>query len=268
MPESESTCIAFDRDCVQRRLSTNPEAFLKFCHYGLIEAVIPLFIEGKISGAMFVGPFIWHSRTLPPSVLSAGKKIYNPLLESQKTALPKIDKETVKRIFALGNLISSHIENLILQSKDSVYEISSSRSEKIKAFIDARFKENISIGDLAKSLFLCESRTSQLLKKSFGKNFQGISDKAKEGFKKALKVYGKEGIKNCIDNIKESKHHIESKFKWATPSFVAKEDTMERYATQDSTSPETKVIDQDMVGYNHIMEQVRVNEERDRQDGK
>ena len=171
MPESEPTCIAFDRGCVQRRLSATPEAFLKFCHYGLVEAVIPLFVEGKVSGAMFIGPFIWHSRTLPPNVLSAGKKIDNPILESQKTALPQIDPETVKMIFAFGNLISSHIENLILHSKDSVYEISSSRAEKIKAFIDARFKENISIGDLAKSLFLCESRTSQLLKESFGKSF-------------------------------------------------------------------------------------------------
>jgi len=171
IPESAPTCFAFDRVSVQRRLSNKQEAFLKFCHYGLLEAVIPLFIEGKLSGAMFIGPFIWHSRTLPPDVLKAGKKINNPLLESQKKALPRIDAETVKRIFAFGNLISSHIENLIFQNKDSVYEGSSSRAEKITAFIDARFKENISIGDLAQSLFLCESRTSQLVKASFGMNF-------------------------------------------------------------------------------------------------
>jgi len=120
---------------------------------------------------MFIGPFIWHSRTFPPDVLTAGKKISNPLLESQKTALPKIDAEIVKRIFAFGDLISSHIENLILQSKGSVYEGSSSRAEKITAFIDAKFKQNISLSDLAQSLLLCESRTSQLVKASFGKNF-------------------------------------------------------------------------------------------------
>jgi two-component system response regulator YesN len=58
-----------------------------------------------------------------------------------------------------------------LQSKDSVYGKSSNRAEKIKAFIDARFRGNISISDLADSLFLCESRTSQLVKSAFGKTF-------------------------------------------------------------------------------------------------
>jgi AraC-like DNA-binding protein len=174
IPESTPACIAFDRDSVQRKLAGKPESFLKFCHYGLIEAVIPLFIEGKVSGAMFIGPFIRHSPALPPDTLKAGKSINNPLLESQKNALPEIDAETTKKIFAFGNLISSHIESLIAQSRDSVYEHSSSRAEKIKAFIDARFKENISISDLAHSLFLCESRTSQLLKESFGMTFPEI----------------------------------------------------------------------------------------------
>lgn len=171
VPESTPICIAFDREEVQRRLAGRPEPFMKFCHYGLIEVVIPLFIEGKISGAMFIGPFIWDSATLPPDTLTAGKKINNPLLDSQKTALPKINMVTVKKIFAFGNLISSHIESLTAQSRDSVYESSSSRAEKISAFIDARFKKNISLSDLAQSLFLCESRTSQLVKESFGRNF-------------------------------------------------------------------------------------------------
>ncbi len=172
MPESIPTCIAFDRDSVQRRLTSKPKAFLKLCHHGVLEAVIPFFLEGKVSGAMFIGPFIRHSRTLPPDVLRAGnKKLNNSLLKSQKSNLPEIDHETVKRLFAFGSLISSYIEKLISQSKDSVYGRSSSRAEKITAFIDARFKKNISIGDLAQSLFLCESRTSQLIKASFGKNF-------------------------------------------------------------------------------------------------
>jgi ligand-binding sensor protein len=87
---SKSVCVAFDQYSVQRKLSNKPEAFLKFCHHGLIETVIPLFIEDKLSGAIFIGPFIWDSQTLPPDVFKAGKKIDNLLLESQKTVLPKI----------------------------------------------------------------------------------------------------------------------------------------------------------------------------------
>ena len=168
-PESTPNCIAFDRDAVQRRLASKPEPFLKLCQHGLLESVIPLFIEGKVSGAMFIGPFIRHEALPPGTLIAGGKKTEPPALELQKSNLPEITPETVKKIFAFGRLLSAHIQKLIAQNKDSVYSGSSSRAEKIMAFIDARFKENISISDLAQSLFLCESRTSQLVKAAFGK---------------------------------------------------------------------------------------------------
>ena len=39
-----ATCIAFDLNTVQQRLATQPAAFLKYCHCGLLEVVMPLFI--------------------------------------------------------------------------------------------------------------------------------------------------------------------------------------------------------------------------------
>jgi AraC-like DNA-binding protein/ligand-binding sensor protein len=171
LPELTSACIAFDRDSVQRRLSGKPEAFLKFCHHGLTEAVIPLFIEDKLSGAMFVGPFVADMKPLPGDILKAAKLKRHSLLESAKAKLPVINAKAAEKILALGNLISSYIDHLVSESKNSVYRSGSSRAEKIEAFIDANFKENISIGDLARSLLLCESRTSQLVKDHFGKSF-------------------------------------------------------------------------------------------------
>ncbi|MFA6715674.1 MAG: helix-turn-helix domain-containing protein [Victivallaceae bacterium] len=171
LPELTAACIAFDRNSVQKKLSGNPEPFLKYCHHGLTEAVIPLFIEGKLSGAMFIGPFVQSSKILPGNTLKATKTNLLPLLKTARKKLPAIDAEKGKKIFALGNLISSYIDNLVSADKASVYSSSSSRAEQIEAFINARFKENISLNDLARSLLLCESRTSQLVKSSFGKTF-------------------------------------------------------------------------------------------------
>ena len=169
---STTKCIAFDRGSVQKRLSTNTNPFLKYCRYGLLEAVIPIFVEGKLSGSMFIGPFIPASKTLSPDILKAANKpLNNPALEKQRANLPQLKPETRKAVFAWGSLISMHIGNLIKLSSDSAYAESTSRAEKIKAFIDSRFKEQLSLGDLAKALLLCESRTSQLLQEYFGKSF-------------------------------------------------------------------------------------------------
>jgi AraC-like DNA-binding protein len=171
-PEATPGCLAFDRGAVQRRLAENEEPFLKLCHYGIIEIVIPLFVGNRVSGVMFIGPFSWHSGNPPKDILKARIKRNIMLeLDRQRADMPVLDQEKTQRIYAWGKLIASYIEKLILQSKDSVYGKSSNRAEKIKAFIDARFRGNISISDLADSLFLCESRTSQLVKSAFGKTF-------------------------------------------------------------------------------------------------
>jgi AraC-like DNA-binding protein len=172
LPRSTPACIAFDRGSVQKRLAINAAPFLKYCRFGLLETVIPVFIENKLSGSIFIGPFIPHSKTLSPDILKAiNKPLNNPALEKQRAALPQLTPKIRKAVFAWGLLISAHIENLIKFSSDSVYADSSSRAEKIKAFIDARFKENISLKDLAKALLLCESRISQLLREYFNQSF-------------------------------------------------------------------------------------------------
>ena len=209
LPSSTPACIAFDRGSVQKRLSINSAPFLKYCRYGLLEAVIPVFIEDKLSGSIFIGPFIPYSKTLSPDVLkTVNKPLNNPALEKQRAALPQLTPETRKAVFAWGRLISAHIENLIKFSSDSVYADSSSRAEKIKAFIDARFKENISLKDLAKALLLCESRTSQLLREYFDQSFPELLTEKRMRHARSL-------LKNSMFSIE----HISNNCGYSDPAY-------------------------------------------------
>jgi AraC-like DNA-binding protein/ligand-binding sensor protein len=167
-----ATCITFDHNTVQQRLAEQPAAFLKYCHCGLLEVVIPLFIAGKISGAMFVGPFRWHNDQLPPDVLySKAKTLKDSLIKSSLTPLPVIDDKIVEQIIAIGKLICTNIDKIISHAKQVVVRATGSRREKITGFLDEQFTKNISLADLAHALLLSESRTSQLVKKLFKMNF-------------------------------------------------------------------------------------------------
>ncbi len=182
-----STCILFDLNAVQQRLAKQPIPLLKYCHCGLLEVVIPLFIADKLSGALFVGPFRWYNDQLPPDVLySKAKTLKNSLIKNSITSLPVIDDKIVKQVIGIGKLICANIDKTINQAKQSFVAASGSRREKITGFLDEHFTKNISLADLAYMLMLSESRTSQLVKELFKMNFPELLTRHRLEYAKSL----------------------------------------------------------------------------------
>lgn len=182
-----ATCITFDRNTVQQRLATRSATFLKYCHCGLLEVVLPLFIAGKISGAMFVGPFRWHNDQLPPDVLrSKAKALKHSLIKNSLMSLPIIDDQIVEQIIGIGKLICTNIDKTINHTKPVNVVSTGSRQEQIIGFLDAQFTKNIALANLAHTLLLSESRTSQLVKKLFKMNFPELLTRHRLEYAKAL----------------------------------------------------------------------------------
>jgi AraC-like DNA-binding protein len=165
-------CIAFDRNSVQNRLSENPEAFLKLCHCGITEIVIPIFINEEISGALFVGPYKWDTSRVPADFLrSREKKLAKPDLNKMMQTVPPLSSSTAKNVMALGTTLAICMEKIILGQISKNEFGGLSRKDKIQAYITRFFRNNISLQDLASHLGLCESRTSQLVKHYFSESF-------------------------------------------------------------------------------------------------
>lgn len=182
-PSFNSGCVAFDRYEVQKRLAAKDQPLIKLCHHGFIEIVVPLKFGQKISGAIFAGPFNWHSDKLPAEILKAKGKI-----SKCEHKLPEINHEQTRKLSSLLQLCGSNIEKIIFQERAKVRNNLNSRPEKIMAFIDDNFQNDIALRDLSKSLLLCESRTSQLLKALFGKSFTVLlTDRRIEHAKSLLK---------------------------------------------------------------------------------
>lgn len=169
-PELHGICAFFDRNSVQRYLSGKNGPFVKLCHCGLLEVVIPVFIESKLAGVLFCGPFRVSSTALSPIHLNAGTSKWSVASVSGK--LPEMDGAKMENIMALGMMLAQRLETLVKESRtDAVF---GGRTERIENFFAANFSKNISREDLAASLHLSVSRTSQLLNELFHCGFSDM----------------------------------------------------------------------------------------------
>jgi uncharacterized phage protein (TIGR02220 family) len=67
--------------------------------------------------------------------------------------------------------------------------------------------------------------------KTFGRNFQVVSDKVKRSYKARLKDgYKKEDIFQAIKNCKDNSYHKENNYQYCTPEFFSRAETLDKYA--------------------------------------
>jgi uncharacterized phage protein (TIGR02220 family) len=80
---------------------------------------------------------------------------------------------------------------------------------------------------------------------SFDRQFKIINAKVKSSFKARIKEgYTNEDIKNCIDNIKNNKYHIENGFQYCTPEYISRAVTLDKFSKVNSiVTKDTTVLD-------------------------
>lgn len=175
--DSERICMNFDFHVVQNELFSRQKSIFKRCHAGIVELVLPVFVKGKLSGAMFVGQFQIAEKdrnildiTAKPISRTANSKLLD--------MIPGFDIEKTKAIKCFAELIVKNLERYT-SYLNTPEAFTLNRSERIQLFIDNNFTKNISLEDLAKHMGLSVPRISQLLKKYFGKGFSSLIMDAK-----------------------------------------------------------------------------------------
>jgi len=80
---------------------------------------------------------------------------------------------------------------------------------------------------------------------SFDRQFRTINNKVKQSFKARLKEgYTNEDIKNCIENIKNNKYHIENGYQYCTPEYISRPVTLDKFSKVNSkVAKETSTLD-------------------------
>jgi len=153
----ERTCVAGDVHGLVDAARRHPDGFLKACHAGLVEIVVPGSVHGELRWLLFAGP--WRDVAAPAAVRQrvSGVRI---------AGVPDLPAAWPDLLDALRNL-SARLA--VLQPR--VLPQPRTRRESIDYFILRRHAEDIGLRELARELGLSPSRTSHAVAELYGQPF-------------------------------------------------------------------------------------------------
>lgn len=183
--EGNRLCRQADITMVQRRLTHDVRPFLKFCHAGVVEVVVPIAARGALAGALFAGPFRWNDRDSIPDDALAQKERKYPGLQGRRHRLATLSESQTEDIVALLRLLVYRLESIPGRSTPAPPHAAGYR-ERIESFLLSRVNVPVSLPDLASHLCLSSSRTSQLVRRRFGTTFPRLVARVKLDYACAL----------------------------------------------------------------------------------
>lgn len=182
--DSNTSCRQFDIFRTRRELADRPEGRVHICHAGLVEWVIPILGDSGLEQVLFAGV------RLPGSGIVAYP---HPLpVLSSAGEIPPVDREE-------SDLILEHLRQLAARLRlwkldaareitvgapkpgmtDAMDDLIAQRRTVISRFIHSRHMGRVTIGDLADTLGLSESRTSHVVRQIFGHTFRDLLTEAR-----------------------------------------------------------------------------------------
>jgi uncharacterized phage protein (TIGR02220 family) len=101
-------------------------------------------------------------------------------------------------------------------------------SKRINAIAKMAVNDNVNDNDIYNIDY---QALLDFVNKTFGRNFQVVSDKVKRSYKARLKDgYKKEDIFQAIKNCKDNSYHKENNYQYCTPEFFSRAETLDKYA--------------------------------------
>lgn len=178
-------CIRFDVLQTETALVHEPQGRVQVCHAGLVEWVVPTFLDGQIQRVFFAG------QRKPGLNLTCDRSKdldIHPLWSAHVEALEPVDDEEAGWILESLRQLAARVEQwrldpppAVLAEQPSVNQASSSRrllnrhlvprQHFIHHYIQAHHSKPIALIDLATAMHLSEDRAGHAVKQACGKSF-------------------------------------------------------------------------------------------------
>jgi AraC-like DNA-binding protein len=170
-------CVDFEVTRLRAELPNYPEGRYHQCHAGLMEWVMPVFINKRLAWVLFAGQvraagdyshLVRDVRTTPatessqPGVLAAG--------EAQATAVLEALRQLRSRLQEWHVQVSALMKNVRSGNPGALADMAE-RRQRIQIFLHKSHTGPATLRDLAKALNLGESRTAHLVKELFGRSY-------------------------------------------------------------------------------------------------
>lgn len=140
------------------------------CHAGLVEVIIPIFIEGEIAAYAFLGQFR-SSDDLPEKLLEEWR---GASLDEEELSRSFLDRPlyTGEKLEKMIRLFSQNLELLLSSRALKVFH--PSITEEVLSYIDHHIGDKIDISEVASFLSKSESAVSHAVKKELGISFKEL----------------------------------------------------------------------------------------------
>jgi AraC-like DNA-binding protein len=174
----DERCVAFDQHAVRRELESQPDGFVKICHAGLVECVVPVV---RHDGARTLRLVIFAGQGRAGSDLHTIKPLQSPvrmepLHDRQLASLPMIDADQAMLRLELLRQLGARLGQWLLELEDQPAALTdqlkrSDRRRWIEVFIQTHHTRDVDIGDIAHALGVSRSRAAHLVTQICGRSF-------------------------------------------------------------------------------------------------
>ena len=165
-------CCEMEAELSRARLQRDRVPFVKCCHVGVWEIVVPVFFNGSVTGALFLGPFK-HVAMRPEADLILKQKKFTPCRNKaleMREELPALVERECRNLIVFAEMLAARIEKTFEAepTQDMPYK------QRAVHFIDLNFRRDIYLANLAKDLGVGEVRCCQIMKEQFGVGFSTL----------------------------------------------------------------------------------------------
>lgn len=158
-----AACKRCDVDELPRACTPGKGPFVRTCHAGADEVLVPLWVEGRLAGVAFLGQFRRE--------------------DTQPDTLRKLEPARVERLLQLAVPLRSYLQDVArrIAARRRLGDGLSpaSRGAAVEAFLRTNVARDPSLEELAKHLSLSASRTSHLVRRLTGKSFRELKEERK-----------------------------------------------------------------------------------------
>jgi AraC-like DNA-binding protein len=162
--DHERGCLAFDLVALHAQAPLHPQGFLQRCHAGLVEAVVPLRVDGEVMGIVMAG------------VRAQGEEL--PLTRSLPQApdiaaprLPTWTKDQALTVLECLRQLAARLEVWLASTDGDGVVGASDRRSTILHVISHGAPKGVTLPQLAARLGLSADRTGHVVREEFGITF-------------------------------------------------------------------------------------------------
>ncbi|MBI4976858.1 MAG: PocR ligand-binding domain-containing protein [Spirochaetes bacterium] len=206
-PAGRCACIASDVDEAVADALTRGEPYLHTCHAGLIEAVVPVMYRGEHIATVFCGQS--QVNGAPASQkrwLYRRAKAFGIDPSALYAAYHSLNMTDTDKLLRIGKLLSLALTQLAETEDRAAFNrtLALTRNpavREIAAYADAHFREQVSIGRLAKRVRHSTAYLSRLFHRSMGKTFSDYLAERRIGWAKHLLVTTGLSVADIAENV-------------------------------------------------------------------